>query len=348
MVRLPLGGHAAVSALVAGALVFSLVSSTASAAEPLHASLVYSDESEGACPSEGVLRQRVQTRLGFDPFVERAPLAFRVRVSARGKRFVAALEVSDHGGPSGKRTLDDVSCVTLVETLASTIALTIDPIGAAGADPPVVGSEPPPSPPPDASKVPAPGNEPGAGREGAKLATVPPSRRVPEKKPTGLPLRPSATLDGVAHVGLMAAPTFGARLGLGLVIKTFSIHVEGSTEMTASAGGSASELVAAIQAAHVVPCSAFATVLIACGDLTLGVVSARSRFGSGPTGADPLVGLGARFGLRLPLAGVLSFRAMLEGGLTAVRVGYLLDGARAATTGPVYGGATLGLELRTP
>jgi hypothetical protein len=146
----------------------------------------------------------------------------------------------------------------------------------------------------------------------------------------------------------MAAPTFGARLGLGLAIRRFSIHVEGSTEMTASAGGSASELVAAIQAAHVVPCSSFATVLMACGDLTLGVVSARARLGTGPTGADPLVGLGARFGLRLPLAGVLSFRAMLEGGVTPVRVGYVLDGVRAATTGPVYGGATLGLELRAP
>jgi hypothetical protein len=345
MGRLPVGGHSAAFALVVGALALSLDSSAASADEPLRASLVYSDESQGACPSEAVLRERVHTRLGFDPFVDRAPLAFRARISAHGKRFVAELDVIDHGGPAGKRSLDDASCTTLVETLASTIALTIDPIGTGGSDSHSAGGDsPPPLPPPVSSTSSASGSD----RSGSSLGEDPSVRREREKKRTGLSLLPSGTLDGVAHFGLVPSPTFGARLGLGFVIKSFAIHVEGSTETTASAGGGTNELVAAIHAAHVVPCGAFASVLLACGDLTLGVVSARARFGTDPSAVDPLVGLGARFGLRLPLTGVLSLRAMLEGGITPVRVGYLLDGARAATTGPVYGGATLGLELRAP
>ena len=61
-----------------------------------------------------------------------------------------------------------------------------------------------------------------------------------------------------------------------------------------------------------------------------------------------IVGLGARAGLRLPIGRVWAFRVQLEGGGLAMRAAYIVDGQRAASTGPVFFGLAFGLEARAP
>ncbi len=310
----------------------------ASAEEPIRASLVYTaDDATGTCPGENVLRERVVTRLGFDPFVPGAALGLRVHVASRGGRFVGEIDVSDHDGALGRRTLADASCTTLTETLASTLALTIDPIG--GGAPPRTNELPALPTPQEAGAAPAP--TPPA----PSSMPLPPHKSPPRD---GAVVRPSITVDGFAHLGLAPSATFGGRLGLGLVVQGLSLHVEGSTERTASAAGTTDQLVAAVHAAHVVPCGGIGTYFLLCGDVSLGIIDARAALRAEPPSGDAFVALGLRAGVRYPMTRAFSVRAAVESGVVPVRVGYMLDGARVATTGPVYFGLALGLEGRAP
>jgi len=317
----------------------------ASAEEPIRASLVYTaDDATGTCPGENVLRERVVTRLGFDPFVPRAALGLRVHVASRGGRFVGEIDVSDHDGPPGRRTLSDASCTTLTETLASTLALTIDPIG--------LGAPPGGGAPPRTNELPAlPTPQEAAPTPPAPTPPAPTTMPLPPHKSPprdGAVVRPSITVDGFAHLGLAPSATFGGRLGLGLVVRGFSLHVEGSTERTASAAGTTDQLVAAVHAAHVVPCGGIGTYFLVCGDVSLGIIDARAALRADPPSGDAFVALGLRAGVRYPMTRAFSVRAAVESGVVPVRVGYMLDGARVATTGPVYFGLALGLEGRAP
>jgi len=302
------------------------------------ATLVYtSNDTKGSCPDERGLRERVAARLGVDPFAADASLAFAVVVSPRGPVYVATIEVRSARDAPAIRTLDDRSCPALIDTVASTVALTIDPIGHA----PRAETAPslPPLPAPEERRAEPPSRDDRGPRP------APPKRNPPP----GLDISPSATLDGVAHAGLAPSPTFGARFGLGLASKRLAIHAEGTAETTAAAGGSRDEVVAQVFAAHAVPCLTLTPALLACADVTLGVVRARARLGTNErAAADPLVGLGARVGLRLPLSRSFWLRAQAEGGAPLVRVDYTIDGARAASNGPVYAGLSLGLEVRAP
>jgi hypothetical protein len=331
------GATLLVTALSAATFV---VPATASADELRRASLEYSaTDPKAACPDEHALRQRVATRLGADPFTEAGDLAFRVVLVPRGGRYAATITVDDRGGPATTRTLDDTSCPALVDSVASTIALTIDPIGrAARADTRDAPVQELPAPTATSVEV-----RPAERRDHA------PRRPPPRPKPPGLPIAPTATLDAIAHVGLAPNPTLGARVGLGLASRRVSVHAEGSAEATAAAGGAQDEIVGQVFAAHVVPCLALAGPWIACAAVDLGVIRARARLAALPDyGVDPIVGLGGRVGLRIPMGSVVAFRAQLEGGGLAMRVSYILDGRRATTTGPVFFGLTLGLEARAP
>lgn len=302
------------------------------------ASLEYFTSETASCPDEHALRQQVAKRLGADPFQQSAEVIFRVTVLLHGGRYTATIVAADAGGSSTTRSLDDGSCQALVDSIASTIALAIDPIGGAARAPapaPILSeSAGPTGPIVDRARY----DEPNRVR--------PPS---PRPKPLGLSISPTATIDAVAHVGLASNPTFGARLGLGLASPRASMHAEGSAEATAAAGGAQDEVVGQVYAAHVVPCLAVTGPWLVCASVDLGVVRARARLGTLPDYAvDPIVGLGARAGLRLPIGRVWAFRAQLEGGGLAVRAAYIVDGRRAASTGPVFFGLAFGLEARAP
>lgn len=327
--------------------------SRARADELPRARLVYTAADAGpTCPDERALRQRVATRLGVDPFVAEGDLAFQVAIVARGGRYTATIVVSDHGGPRSSRTLDDAACPALVDSVASTIALTIDPIGTPRKSPTGDATARPEHPRDDDAAPPPslPALPPPPEREGPLDAARPrEAPRPPRPAPKGLDISPTATLDVTAHVGLAPNPTFGARLGLGLASKRLSVHAEGSAEATAAAGGARDEVVGQVFAAHIVPCLSVTGPWLVCAAIDLGVVRARARLGTLPDYAvDPIVGLGARAGLRLPIGRVWAFRVQLEGGGLAMRAAYIVDGRRAASTGPVFFGLAFGLEARAP
>jgi hypothetical protein len=121
--RLPL------CALIAG--LASLTPRSVLGADGNHARLRYDmDDPRGQCPTEASFRARVVSRLGYDPFHEEAPLELRVRVVARDTGVRAEITSIQSNKPAGKRVLQDPRCDALGETLASTVALLLDPVAA--------------------------------------------------------------------------------------------------------------------------------------------------------------------------------------------------------------------------
>ncbi|HVH44848.1 MAG TPA: hypothetical protein VM925_20990, partial [Labilithrix sp.] len=131
----------------------------AGAASPARARLVYStDDPKGTCATEADFRGKVAARLGYDPFREDAAWVFRVRLDARPKHPRAEIATEQDGAPAGRRTLDDTSCDALSETVASAVAIAIDPLSGSPdrGELPSLPKPPPAAPAPPASPAPAP------------------------------------------------------------------------------------------------------------------------------------------------------------------------------------------------
>jgi hypothetical protein len=127
--------------------------------QTIRLSWVRSDEA-AACPDAQIVMDRVRTRLGKDPFSERARTAAEVLVERNADGFVAHVRVrSADGTLAGERTLrSSESCDTLASAVAFALALFIDPNAALG--PPAVPA--PVQPEPSRPTIPSPAAPPPA------------------------------------------------------------------------------------------------------------------------------------------------------------------------------------------
>lgn len=322
--------------LVVCASLTSLWTSRAAAAGD-YARLRYElDDPAGKCANEAAFRARVVSRLGYDPFREEAPLALHVRVVARGPTVRAEITSAQPGKPSGKRTLEDPRCDALGETLASAVALVLDPV--AGAAAPAT-----PAPPAD----PAPAED-----QPAATPLPPPAPRAEQPRdPTRSPAPEPPSFVPLVYAdfttGFSRTPTalIGGRIGAGLRRGSLSIAVEGHAETspTAVAISSTDRVESSALSGALVPCG-HVNVLQVCAVATLGAreVKALDVLNPRSQGAFFVV-VGARGGVEIPLSGAIALR--LHGGLGVplLRTTYTIDGIARSTTGLVE--ASLGAGI---
>jgi hypothetical protein len=157
--------------------------------EGARATLVY-DQGPPECPDATAFRRLVFARLGYDPFVDAQALRVSVafRASADGPR--ASFSVT-RGAPQAakERRADGETCASLASSVATTLAMALDPIAATGPVP--APAEPLPSLPP---------------------ATPAPTPVVATPAPMPMPAGRSWT----GHVSLALGAGFGELPGVGL------------------------------------------------------------------------------------------------------------------------------------
>ena len=91
-----------------------------------------------SCPSDADVRQAVQTRLGYEPFSSYAPSTMFAEVSAVNGGFTANLRLADaENAVHGARQLHvQGRCADLMDAMALTISLAIDPMSVTRSGPP--------------------------------------------------------------------------------------------------------------------------------------------------------------------------------------------------------------------
>src|ERR1700733_3558820 len=138
------------------------------------------------CPGEQAIRAAVRTRLGYDPFFPWAHDALFVDVTHTGGTFHVELKLVDADNlQRGARslTVKGTDCGAVVDALALTISLTIDP------DSVTRGTQPAPPPPPAAPSEPeAPAPPPSPLTH--DLPPAGPSALMLARQPTAPPRAP--------------------------------------------------------------------------------------------------------------------------------------------------------------
>jgi hypothetical protein len=92
-----------------------------------------------ACPDEAALRRSVVARLGYDPFSAQAPRTIAVSVRHEVQGHAGSVRVVDEGAPprAERRIVAAGECAELVEALALTISVVLDPMAALRPNTPV-------------------------------------------------------------------------------------------------------------------------------------------------------------------------------------------------------------------
>jgi hypothetical protein len=310
------------------ALAFASVTARARADEPLRIRLVY--EAPAACPSRAELVEPIAARVGYAPLDDAADEGFAIRVVADGTRFRGTLEplpplasaTRSSAGPP--RTFSSVSCRELVESVALTMALYLDPL---------LGPRPPARAPVARPNVVAtPWREPDPFEKDAPEAPPPPPRSR------------AWFVSGaaVASVALGPALTLGPRVGVGVRGATFAVAIEGRADLpVASARARGLDVDASFVGASLVPC-ARRGVVFACLDAAAGRYEAVAR---GPdlrsVAATFFLMGGARVGADVRLDERTRITAYVAGAAPFTPVRLLVANDPVWSTGP----ANLGLAL---
>ena len=180
-----------------------------------------------SCPPEVEVREAVQARLGYDPFSSYAPSTMFAEVAAVNGGFTANLKLVDgDNAVHGDRQLRvQGRCAELMDALALTISIAIDPMS-------VTRNGPPDDAPPAERSVDTSLAERGTADEPR------PAEATSEKEPaaeSGEPLVVSAGLGPIGSVG--SAPSFA--MGGVLFVDARRGHVlagvEGRADLRASA-----------------------------------------------------------------------------------------------------------------
>lgn len=271
------------------------------------------------CPDERWVHASVGARLGRDPFVDDAPTRVVVNIS-RGAppALVALVEVTRPDGRVGKRTLDSPTgdCLELASAVELAVSLALDP---ASKRAPVVEAPPPPP---------------------VKEVVVQPP------PPPVSPPPPSVTPFGRAGLLMTAGalPGFsgGVLVGGGVLLRHFSIALEGRAHLPTRVLTSDSTTTTFLALASLVPC------------LELGRVSGCLVGSVGPfqfdDGSQRQTSVMAQGGARVqvgfePLQ-QLRLVPWLEGGVVVTRTTLLRNGVPLWVTWPVAVSGGLFVEWR--
>jgi hypothetical protein len=327
------------------------------------ARLVYSRTADAAsCPDEGALRTAVAARVGYDPFFAWAKRTVIANLTRKDRAYVAKIDLVDEQGlDHGARALrTEGPCSDLLDTVALTIAIAIDPQSLTRAespnpvpDPnagpsaparetPETATPPSPAPPPDSEPA-----RPGPGPSGAPSAESAerPGARGDGASESGAPAV-EAFLGAVVSDGVAPGPAPGVALGSALLWRWVSLGVDARIDApageTAPTGGSVSS---SLVVGTLAPCARFGpwrVPLLACALVQAGSMqSGGSGVSERKTGSALWFASGGRLGAGIRLSSALELRARGDLVLDLARTSLVLDGARVWRADPVAGSLAL-------
>ena len=316
------------------------------------ARLIYlRDAAAASCPDERVVRAAVAARLGYDPFLTYATATMLAEIRHAGTTFTASIKLIDEQHlVRGARELviSGKPCSELVDAMALSMSIAIDPLSLAGPRPPVEA----PSIDSTPAEVVFEGPTTSAAVEPAEPPKMPASLIIsrPTMPAFAAPTRTALHLDvgaGVLiHVGTAPAPAVGAQLAGYLHIGRASIAAELRADLPATRAFSQGSVGTSLTVGTVGVCYNpgpwFGCAVGSLGALTasgIGISAPRSD-----TAAYSTVGL--RAGAEVRLAPAFALRMHVEGAtvLTAHRL--IIDGNPAYTLPILAGSAGISAVAR--
>jgi hypothetical protein len=288
------------------------------------ASVALRYEAPAGCPDEPSLRQLVAARLGVDPFLPEAPSVVIVKVSP-GATLQAEVALESPNAPTRRKTLTGRDCTELMQSVAVTVALVVDPV-LKRVEPEVVEERKPDPAPPPSQPAPAPA-------------------LVPAPTPAE-PLHWILSVGGSANFGqaITAQPNlrFETRLRTGPL---FSIGLEGRIAFPVTGSLTQGQLTTSALLGAVVPCLHYKW-LAGCADFTAGSLRLEGQALASARAASvfhAMVGLRARF--TVPITEFFALGAFLEGQVPLTRATALVGTERVWTVPPIGGGVGLWVSL---
>jgi hypothetical protein len=301
------------------------------------------------CPSEATIRAAVRARLGYDPFFAWAHDTMFVEATrAEGTIRVQVKLVGEDNLLRGARDLrvKQPDCASVVDAMALSISLAIDPNSVLGTpSAPAASAAPPPEEPPTpaspAAPAPAPPQAPDAPAPSASAATPEPAVDR-EGKSAAVRVRVGAAIAG--WLGAASTANAGAEVFAGVRWRAASLDLEGRADLPATGQPELQgvRVRSSIVAASIVPCLHLQP-LFACAVASAGSQSVTADVAAPQASSGRWAALGGRLGAELPLSPAFSIgvRADL---LRDVSNGVEVNGGSRVYTFPAVAGS-LGLEL---
>jgi hypothetical protein len=318
-------------------LVACSATATSAAAERSRARLHY--EAPDACPTEALIHEEVQARLGYDPFAPDGTRLVTATIRRAGAQFVATVTMSDANGTTRSREplVSSASrCDDIAASLVLAVSIAIDPLSLTRTP----ESAPPPSPPPPPERSPPP-ESPSLS---PFLAAKEDDRSVP---PPPAPLE--AWVGGAANgtLGLLPAASLGLEASALVQHRSLGLRLGGRYDFPAETDGPVRGSVQASLALGSLGACWHPRPLLACALGGAGVLFGESRGIANPASDRTFYGtVAARLGVELPLLRSLVARIELEGGVPLAPTTLRIGGNDAWTTPSVYGSLSLGLFVK--
>jgi hypothetical protein len=289
------------------------------------ASVALKYEAPPQCPDEPALRQLVAARLGVDPFLPEAPSVVTVKV-ASGAPLQAEVALESPNAPVRRKTLTGKDCTELMQSVAVTVALVVDPVLKRVELEVEKKPEPEPAPLPVVAPAPAP---------------------EPQKPaPPVEPLHWQLSVGGSANLGQAITAQPNLRLETRLRIATlFSLGLEGRIAFPVTGSLAQGQLTTSAMLGAIVPCLHWKW-LAGCADFTAGALRLEGQALASARAASvfhAMVGLRAIFSV--PLGEHFAIGAMLEGQVPLTRATALVGTERVWTVPPVGGGVGIWITL---
>jgi hypothetical protein len=264
------------------------------------------------CPDEATLRQLVAARLGNDPFVAEAPSRVSIQVVTPTQ---AEVVLESPGTPTRRKSLTAQSCTELLQSVAVTVALVVDPLikkPEPEAPPRVTEPEPKPAPPPS-----------------------PPVAEVPAATPLRWRISAGATVNG----GLAVGPQPVLRLAGRVHGEVWSLGLEGRFAWPVLGQLAQGALSTSAILGAVVPCLHWKW-LAGCADVSLGGLRLEGSALANATAATVFhASAGLRALLTLPVTERFAVSLMLEGQVPFTRARALVGSETVWAVWPVgFGG----------
>jgi hypothetical protein len=323
--RCGLGYNAGVPARILGALLLSLLASSASTQPPRRVRFAYDpQDSIATCPDEAELRAGVNARLGYDAFDATAGEELKVTLRRSGRELEAVITVTDRQGQLGaeRRLVSrQGDCTELASSVELAVSIAIDPFRVA--PPPQPVAEPTPLPPPES-------------------APVAPSA------PAHLPMTGMVHAGALLAYGSTPATTLGFVLGGSARKGLWSLGLEARADLPRNHALPVGEIRAYALMGSLLPCVHFYGAA-ACALLTAGAMHAQGR---GLDEAQPVtrsyVAAGARLAYALPLS--RRFSLLVHGDVTTpiTMTALQVDHVGVWTTPRVAASLGIGLGINFP
>ncbi|HVJ90988.1 MAG TPA: hypothetical protein VM580_14390 [Labilithrix sp.] len=322
--------------------------------------LFYSRSREAeACPDEAALHRAVIERVGYDPFFAWADRTVIASIAKHKTELVGKVEIVDANGiGQGVReiTASATDCGALVETIALTIAIAIDPHAVAPRETPSAASPTLDEVTPPSPAVDAPSPAVDAPAADARPLDAPPSgaaRRdalpAPAQRASSVGLRVAGTVRG--EVGTEPGPAPGLAASVAIERSRFALGLEIASLLPSTTGADAPNLSRVrvrgwLLRSSVLPCVRFAKVNV-CGLVSVGRFEGSAENALEPTSrASAFVAAGARVGLEVPLSGRLAMTFDGELAANLYRTTLAVGAEQVWTAPPVGGGLGIGIAAR--